>query len=530
VTVSASGSYTYDDNNNLLTTKSLSVYRVAQAYLTIREAWTFTYDNKNRLQSYTNAGAAGDVGNIWYDGRGRVWQRWIYNSGTEEWDSNVTRYVYDGSAYAQEHMFVAGEVEGAWVYTYDQILTDYLRKPGGVRQRDISTVDQSETDQFLLSDSGSVSARIQRETNSLVQRVELSASGTCQASGSQQDTTISKLGFRGGYTETFSGSTEFDPLVQMGQRHSLPGLGGKAGGSSGGTRIGGGLTFGGTSSLSKLPPIGGLIYKEESDEHWYDPIFLNPEDYNSWVSGGMCPACCENCVTSNAVPPLNTFATDQGWCALCCGTRLEFQGCPNCTKVIDGTTVMYYLSECRGECCLTKSPSLSKSNDQVWNLIFDEFGSSVMDWIKQIDPSITTIEEAVNKIIELIKKLGGVELARCIEDCLPCISWYQFITCLGACLLDFKLPGWTDVVTIILSLMNQVNYNPDMCTKLIGIFTNYNPGLVYGCCWNHWAGLSGNPIAQQRFIGSFRCCLHCHADDELAWDWSPGDPNPVHGW
>jgi hypothetical protein len=222
--VSASGSYTYDDNNNLLTTKSLSVYRTALAYLAVRAAWTFTYDRKNRLQSYTNAGAGNDVGNIWYDGRGRVWQRWVYLAGSE-WDSNVTRYVYDGSAYAQEHNFTVANVSNAWVYTYDQILTDYLRKPGGVRQRDISTVDQSETDQFLLSDSGSVSARIQRETNSLVQRIELTASGTAQAAGSQQDTTISKLGLRGGYTETFSGSTEFDPLVQLGGRHYLAGLG-----------------------------------------------------------------------------------------------------------------------------------------------------------------------------------------------------------------------------------------------------------------------------------------------------------------
>jgi hypothetical protein len=162
--------------------------------------------------------------NLETDGRGRVWQRWVYLAGSE-WDTNLTRYVYDGSAYAQEHNFTVAEDEGAWVYTYDQILTDYLRKPGGVRQRDISTVDQSETDQFLLSDSGSVSARIQRETNSLVQRVELTASGTAQAAGSQQDTTISKLGLRGGYTETFSGSTEFDPLVQMGGRHYLGGLG-----------------------------------------------------------------------------------------------------------------------------------------------------------------------------------------------------------------------------------------------------------------------------------------------------------------
>ena len=223
VSVTASGSYTYDDNNNLLTTKLLTVTRGA-ATLATRRAWTFTYDNKNRLKTYTNT-TVNDVGNIWYDGRGRVWQRWVYDSSGETWDSSLTRYVYDGFAYAQEHNFAVEEVEGAWVYTYDQILTDYLRKPGGVRQKDISTVDQSETDEFLLMDSGNPSAKIKRETDSMVQRVELTSSGASQASGSQQDTTISKLGFLGGYTESFSGSTAFDPLVQMGGRQYLGGLG-----------------------------------------------------------------------------------------------------------------------------------------------------------------------------------------------------------------------------------------------------------------------------------------------------------------
>ena len=74
VSVTASGSYTYDTNNNLLTTKLLAVTR-GTSTLATRRAWTFTYDNKNRLITYTNT-TVNDVGNLWYDGRGRVWQRW----------------------------------------------------------------------------------------------------------------------------------------------------------------------------------------------------------------------------------------------------------------------------------------------------------------------------------------------------------------------------------------------------------------------------------------------------------------------
>jgi hypothetical protein len=32
------------------------------------------------------------------DGLGRVWQRWNYDSGGEEWAAMLTRYNYDGAA------------------------------------------------------------------------------------------------------------------------------------------------------------------------------------------------------------------------------------------------------------------------------------------------------------------------------------------------------------------------------------------------------------------------------------------------
>jgi len=37
-------------------------------------AWSFTFDRKNRLKSYTHTDASNVRRNLWYDGKGRVWQ------------------------------------------------------------------------------------------------------------------------------------------------------------------------------------------------------------------------------------------------------------------------------------------------------------------------------------------------------------------------------------------------------------------------------------------------------------------------
>ncbi len=47
---------------------------------------TFAYDRKNRIKSHTHADTSNARENLWYDHVSRVWQRWIDNSSTEEWD------------------------------------------------------------------------------------------------------------------------------------------------------------------------------------------------------------------------------------------------------------------------------------------------------------------------------------------------------------------------------------------------------------------------------------------------------------
>jgi hypothetical protein len=241
-----------------------------------------------------------------------------------------------------------GEAEGAWAYAYGQILTDYLRKPGGVRQRDISTVDQSETDQFLLSDSGSVSARIQRETNSLVQRVELSVSGTAQAAGSQQDTTISKLGLRGGYTETFSGSTEFDPLLQMGGRHYLAGLGWYVNRKGNHPHIGG---FGGWETMPTEDPSGEFIGGWEVGPGDLAPSRQGPSTgLGSIGLGGSepCPDCCWEYFVGDCIKHYGK--SRYCWHQMCCCPGLYVTLTPPCfEEMMNGSLPPGF--NCHKACC-----------------------------------------------------------------------------------------------------------------------------------------------------------------------------------
>ena len=71
ITVDTSGSYTYDTNNNMRTTKSLDVNFMTagsgNVRLVYRAEWTFTFDRKNRLKSFTNEGASNVRTNLWYD-------------------------------------------------------------------------------------------------------------------------------------------------------------------------------------------------------------------------------------------------------------------------------------------------------------------------------------------------------------------------------------------------------------------------------------------------------------------------------
>jgi len=225
VSVTTSGIFTYDTNNNLIGTKKLDVTRGGNQ-LAYRGQWTFTYDRKNRLVTFTNSNMGTETMHLWYDGKNRVWQRWIEDNS--QMAPELKRYVYDGRTLVQEHLFNVVNDDG-WVYDYNQILHDYLRKPGGVRQRDVSTVDQSVTDGFLFADGGAFAARVDRDTSSVVQRTEVTASGDRQASGAEYDGEITNIGPSGEYIEGYGGGTSggsghdfYEPLGANGPTHSLP--------------------------------------------------------------------------------------------------------------------------------------------------------------------------------------------------------------------------------------------------------------------------------------------------------------------
>ena len=221
VNVSTAGFYTYDTNNNLTGTKLVDIDRDG-TQLVYRAEWTFTYDRKNRLKSHTNTNASNVRGNIWYDGQGRVWQRWNDDSGTSEWDATLIRFVYDGSQLVQEHEFGVAEVESEWEYTYDDLTRDYLRHAAGLRQRQRS--GGSDTDYFMQLDQGALEYKAERDpVAATITRDERSSSLNQISGGTFND--ISNLATSNNYVEMYGDSTTgFDPLVQRGVRHYLAGI------------------------------------------------------------------------------------------------------------------------------------------------------------------------------------------------------------------------------------------------------------------------------------------------------------------
>jgi hypothetical protein len=224
VTVSTSGSYTYDTNNNLTGTKKVDARRSA-TQLSFRAQWTFTYDRKNRMKTHTNTGALNVRGNLWYDGLGRVWQRWNDTLGT--FAATLTRNVYDGSQLIQEHTFEA-EANGTWVYTYSDISRDYLRQPGGLRER--QRISGTDYDYFMQGDSGRLDYQAKRgDLATMKVQVDRTRSLNQLSGGTFND--LSHLATSGQFIESYGGGTTgssagFDPLmVSLGRESHLPGLG-----------------------------------------------------------------------------------------------------------------------------------------------------------------------------------------------------------------------------------------------------------------------------------------------------------------
>ena len=223
VTINTAGSYTYDTNNNLTGTKKFDASR-SGSQLSYRAQWSFTFDNKNRLKSYTHTDASNVRGNVWYDGKGRVWQRWNYDTNSEEWSESLKRFVYDGSVLVQEHSWTATVALEEWHYTYVDINRDYLRHPAGLRQREGTAA--SNTDYFMQADTGALEYKIERDpTSATADRTERSAS-LDQIAGASFTSDLSNLATSGDYIEMYGDSSNgFDSLVQKGGRHFITGLG-----------------------------------------------------------------------------------------------------------------------------------------------------------------------------------------------------------------------------------------------------------------------------------------------------------------
>jgi len=244
--VNTAGSYSYNTNNNMTGTKKLDAYRTISGTnykIAYRAQWTFAFDRKNRLKTHTYAGGSNVRGNIWYDGMGRIWQRWNDNSSTGDWDADLKRFVYDGSAMAQEHEFVAMEVEGAWSYAYGQLNTDYLRKPDGIRQKVNNGVGGYDS-HLLFNDGADVASRTPSGSSTTITRTLRTASGdrlndnprmtAGLTSGSFSN--ISNLAKPNSYIESYGGGTElgtsslgYDSLRFETGWHFLASLGGLTG-------------------------------------------------------------------------------------------------------------------------------------------------------------------------------------------------------------------------------------------------------------------------------------------------------------
>jgi hypothetical protein len=224
VTVSTSGSYTYDTNNNITGTKKADAHITSGGLqLSYRAQWTFTYDRKNRLKTHTNTGALNVRGNLWYDGLGRVWQRWNDTLGT--FAATLKRNVYDGSQLIQEHTFAASQLMGAWVYTYSDITRDYLRHPAGLRQREGGATSYS--DWYLGGGGGSLEEKVSRGGAGTIAVTDRSQSLDRISGGTFND--LSHLATSGQFIESYGGGTTgssagFDPLVQRGGRGYSAGL------------------------------------------------------------------------------------------------------------------------------------------------------------------------------------------------------------------------------------------------------------------------------------------------------------------
>ncbi len=332
--------------------KSISELRAyvpadADRRLANRAEWTFTYDKINRLKSYTHADAGDVRGNIWYDGRGRIWQRWNDNSDTSDWDGTLTRFVYDGNQLAQEIQFTGLVPESEWVYTYVDLTRDYLRQPGGIRQREGTVA--SHTDYFMTANAGTLEFKTERDpVSETIARNEHTSSLDQLPGSTFYD--MSNLMTSNGYIEMYGGTTAgltagFDPLVQMGGRHYLGGLGRFINGGGGASNPQGGLP---------VPPGYRRIDPRYSGE---STPYQDPGDGSGGGTGGGIGGGNSNgyeCNCDDCVKWKNEFCdgiwSNTSWNEMCCTGPIEEPDYARCAMVLDPCYYSEYMT-CFGLIC-----------------------------------------------------------------------------------------------------------------------------------------------------------------------------------
>jgi len=315
VTTATSGSYTYDTNNNLTETKSLSFTAGGEPYPPGRGAWDFTYDRKNRLSYFYNGTMGDDVMHLRYDGLGRVWQRWsaVWDIQESKWDWSeyLLRFVYDGSQMAQKlaYIYTNGEEGSA---AFEGVVLDMFYGPTGMMRWKIP--GEEECVAYYLDESGRPGAQVMKGTETTAYRFDRDASGDTLWKGEWELSTGMQFGQGYGYVESYGVAvgdpdpeSYSDPLVWTGGRHYLPSLGGKLLGSPGGfdgSRRLEGSEFGGGNPYSDKPfnadldddnwaEDGGISGAEESDNcneedfPYVPPFPYNEDEWYDEVKLGM---------------------------------------------------------------------------------------------------------------------------------------------------------------------------------------------------------------------------------------------------
>ncbi len=354
VTVNTAGSYSYNTNNDMTGTKKLDAYRTISGTnykIVFRAQWTFAFDRKNRLKTHTYPSGLNVRGNIWYDGIGRVWQRWNDDSVTGDWDADLKRFVYDGNALAQEHKFTASG-NGSWTYSYGRCDIDYLRKPDGIRQKVNNGVGGWD-EHFLFNDGADVASRAPSGSSTTITRTLRTASGDrlndnprmSAGLGSGSFSNISNLAKPNSYIESYGGGTElgtsslgFDALVQSGPVHQLPALGGMLLGSPPAGSVGGlGADWsvsGGAATAAQRP---GLVGKGGGSG---DP--------------SECLPCCYEYYAPHCFEKFDRRRCPACWMNMCCcpGTRVDIMGAGPCAyEKWAGFLPEDY--DCKEKCCTT---------------------------------------------------------------------------------------------------------------------------------------------------------------------------------